>query len=174
MGQGEERNTVEGSVTIAAGLWAADPHEFGPGKIHLVDAENTERTLCGKWLKAVPGKLTNTGRGTCRICLNAVENRTHSRLMEEDRQRDRERSERERAAQSREWWTWYNQYLKSPAWRERAAMVKRRSGGMCEGCGARAAVQVHHETYAHVGNEFLWELRAICNVCHERIHGEKQ
>jgi len=158
---------------IASGLYAADPHEFGPGKIHLVDAENQERTLCGKWLKAVPGKVVSTGRDTCKICLNAVKNRTHNRLMEAERQREYERLGREREKQSREWWTWYNNYLRSEAWRERAALVKRRSGGMCEGCGANKATQVHHVTYEHVGNEFLWELRAVCNGCHERIHDSK-
>jgi hypothetical protein len=29
---------------------------------------------------------------------------------------------------------------------------------------------VHHVTYKNMGNEFLWELRAICAVCHERVH----
>ena len=161
------------SDSVAAGLWAADPHEFGPGKVHLVDAADREKTFCGKWLKAVPGKLTTVGRATCKICLNAVENRKHNSMMDAERARERERLEREKAAKDREWWTWYNTYLRSPAWRERAARVKQRAGGICEGCGVRAAAQVHHVTYAHAGNEFLWELRAICNECHERIHSER-
>ena len=160
-------------MNIAAGLWVADPHEFGPGKTHLVDAENNERTLCGKWLKAVPGKMATTGRGTCKICLNAVENRKHNQIMQEERQRESDRLERERAAKSREWWDWYNAYLRSAAWRERAALVRRRAGGVCEGCAMRQATQVHHVTYKHVGNEFLWELRAVCDACHDRIHGEE-
>jgi hypothetical protein len=158
---------VEGDVStgVASGLWAADPHEFGPGKIHLVDAENQEKTLCGK--------IVSTGRGTCKICLNAVENRTHNRILEEERRRDQERLERERGERSREWWAWYNNYLRSEAWKARAALVRQRSGGMCEGCGTRRATQVHHLTYKHVGDEFLWELRAICNECHDRIHEER-
>lgn len=161
-------------MNIASGLWSAEPHEFGPGKVHLVDAENEEKTLCGKWLKAVPGKLTTSGRATCKICLNAIENRKHNQIMAAERQRESERLERERVAHSKEWWAWYNEYLRSPAWRDRAALVKKRAGGICEGCGTRPAAQVHHVTYKHVGNEFLWELRAICNNCHERIHGEEQ
>jgi len=172
----KERDALEteGSLNIAAGLWAADPHEFGPGKVHLVDAENTERTLCGKWLRAVPGKIATTGRGTCKICLNAVENRQHNKLMAEQRKAECERIERARLQQNKEWWDWYNAYLRSPAWRERAAQVRRRAGGICEGCGTQAATQVHHLTYKHVGKEFLWELRAICEECHDRIHGEEQ
>jgi 5-methylcytosine-specific restriction endonuclease McrA len=34
----------------------------------------------------------------------------------------------------------------------------------------KRATQVHHTTYKHVGNEFLWELRAICDECHDRFH----
>jgi hypothetical protein len=161
------------SAGIASGLWAADPHEFGPGKIHLVDAQNQEKTLCGKWLRAVPGKLATSGRGTCKICLNAVENRTHNRLLEEERRREQERLERERGAQNREWWERYDRYLSSPEWRQKAALVKRRAGGTCEGCGTNQATQVHHVTYKHVCNEFLWELRAVCNECHERIHEDR-
>jgi hypothetical protein len=167
---------VEGSVSkdIASGLWAANPHEFGPGKIHLVDAQNEEKTLCGKWLRAVPGKQMSSGRATCKICLNAVENRAHSRILEEERRREQERLERQRGEQNREWWARYDAYLRSPAWRQKADLVKKRAGGMCEGCGTRIATQVHHVTYEHVCNEFLWELRAICNECHERIHGEQK
>lgn len=156
---------------VAAGLWAADAHEYGPGKVHLIDAEDRARTLCGKWLRAVPGKSASVGRATCKICLNAVENRTHRRLMNEEFSRQREQSERERAQRSAEWWANYNSYLRSAAWREKSEAVKRRSGGMCEGCGNNRATQVHHLTYKHVCEEFLWELRAVCDECHERVHG---
>jgi 5-methylcytosine-specific restriction endonuclease McrA len=29
---------------------------------------------------------------------------------------------------------------------------------------------VHHLTYQNAGNEFLWELVAICRECHARYH----
>lgn len=161
-------------MNVAAGLYQADPHEFGPGKVHLIDAENLERTLCGKWLRAVPGKTTTSGRGTCKICLNAVENRERNKRMDAERRAESERLERARVAQNREWWDWYNAYLRSPVWRERAAMVRRRAGGICEGCGTQPATQVHHLTYKHVGREFLWELRAVCEECHDRIHSEER
>lgn len=68
----------------------------------------------------------------------------------------------------------YRRYLKSPEWREKRARVLDRSGFMCEGCGTAAATQVHHLTYLHLGDEFLWELKAVCDECHGKCHPEKQ
>ena len=69
------------------------------------------------------------------------------------------------------WQADYSRYLLSPAWRNKRFRVLERAGGVCEGCGERRATEVHHVTYRHVGNEFLWELRAVCGECHSRIHG---
>jgi 5-methylcytosine-specific restriction endonuclease McrA len=41
---------------------------------------------------------------------------------------------------------------------------------MCEGCGDEKAQEVHHKTYKNVGDEFLFELVALCNTCHDRYH----
>lgn len=150
-------------------LWAADPHEFGPGKIHLVDNEDHERTLCGKWLKAVPGKLTRAGRATCKICLNAVENRANRKVQQAECERQAEQLRSQREAESREWWANYNAYLRSPEWAKRRQKVLKRANGICESCLDRPAVQVHHLTYAHLFNEPCFELRAVCHGCHEAI-----
>jgi 5-methylcytosine-specific restriction endonuclease McrA len=64
----------------------------------------------------------------------------------------------------------YAEYLQTPEWRGRWRLVMERAKGMCEGCGKAKAQQVHHLTYEHVGNEFLWQLVAICHECHERVH----
>jgi 5-methylcytosine-specific restriction endonuclease McrA len=85
------------------------------------------------------------------------------RLLTEER--DRINSEK-----SSEWWLWYNQYLQSPEWRQKRALVFRRADDTCEGCGRAPATQVHHLTYANVGAEFLWQLAAICDDCHQRVH----
>jgi hypothetical protein len=77
-----------------------------------------------------------------------------------------ERRERE----DREWWDKYNEYLCSSEWHERRALVMDRAGGLCEGCRERQASQVNHLTYDHVTAEFLWELVAICDECHRRVH----
>jgi hypothetical protein len=62
--------------------------------------------------------------------------------------------ELEQERKQREWWEWYNRYLLTPEWKARRA-------------------QVHHLTYAHVGREFLFELVALCEECHERLHADK-
>jgi 5-methylcytosine-specific restriction endonuclease McrA len=79
-------------------------------------------------------------------------------------------AEQETEQQSREWWRQYNQYLKTPQWERKRHAVMKRSQGICEGCRVNKAVQVHHLTYEHVGDEFLWELVAVCRMCHSRIH----
>jgi hypothetical protein len=81
-----------------------------------------------------------------------------------------ERYRRNRESEKQEWWAWYSTYLQSDEWRIRRALVLRRANDICEGCRDAPATQVHHLTYAHVGNEFLWELVAICDDCHERYH----
>lgn len=78
------------------------------------------------------------------------------------------------SAKSGEWWTWYKEYLTSPEWQALRDRVLRRANGRCEGCGANAPSQVHHLTYEHVGNEFLFELVAVCVACHTRLHEEQQ
>lgn len=64
----------------------------------------------------------------------------------------------------------YQEYLKSDEWAERRTLVLLRAAGKCEGCGQAGATQVHHLTYAHVFEEFLFELIAVCRGCHERLH----
>lgn len=68
----------------------------------------------------------------------------------------------------------YTRYLKSPVWQGRRALVLNRAQGTCEGCLRRPATMVHHLTYAHVGDELLFELRAICATCHEKCHEDHE
>lgn len=82
---------------------------------------------------------------------------------------DKKRTE-EVQANRKAWFDEYAVYLASGEWAEKRRKVFARAKGICEGCGDAPATQVHHLTYAHMGNEFLWELVAICNDCHEREH----
>lgn len=66
----------------------------------------------------------------------------------------------------------YQQYLKTPKWRAIAAKVMDRANGICEGCLDASASEVHHVSYQHVGNEFAFELLALCRTCHERWHNK--
>lgn len=66
----------------------------------------------------------------------------------------------------------YAKYLRSGAWAKKRRLVLERCGGLCEGCGSDNATEVHHLTYEHVQNEFLWELVGVCKDCHDRVHEE--
>ena len=66
----------------------------------------------------------------------------------------------------------YQEYLRSPRWRRRAAKIMKRAGGKCEGCLTRDAQEVHHTTYDHIYEEFAFELLALCSQCHRRYHGK--
>jgi len=68
----------------------------------------------------------------------------------------------------------YQTYLRSDHWQDTRRRVLQRANGFCEGCWQRRATQVHHLTYAHRGAEFLWELVAICDPCHARLHGKTE
>lgn len=92
-----------------------------------------------------------------------------SRAWEERQEQYR----REKEEEDERWWQWYDGYLRTPQWRALRAKVFRRSGGLCEGCGERYAVQVHHLTYARVGREMLFDLAAVCEECHRSIHEDR-
>lgn len=154
-------------------LWAANPHQFGPGKVHIVDESDETKTFCGRFLDAIPGSWSGAKQATCRVCLDAVVGRPRRAAESERYQREAEARraeiERQRAAENQAWWDSYNAYLKSDAWKARRSKVLQRADGVCEGCMSARAVEVHHTTYKHVGSEFLWELRAVCKSCHEQV-----
>ena len=66
----------------------------------------------------------------------------------------------------------YRAVMGSPGWRQRRARVLRAAGRRCQtpGCTARA-VDVHHVTYARLGRERPGDLLAVCEPCHDRLHG---
>lgn len=68
----------------------------------------------------------------------------------------------------------YNKYLATPQWQKKRSLVMKRCGGVCEGCGIQPATEVHHLTYKHVYDEFLFELVGVCRMCHDRIHSDDQ
>lgn len=68
----------------------------------------------------------------------------------------------------------YSRYLGSPEWAAKRQLVFERAGGVCEGCGLAKATDVHHVTYEHRYEEFLFELLALCHPCHLRVHEERR
>ena len=150
-------------------LWAADPHQYGPGKVHIIDGDDKAKTLCGRFTSATPGKPTSAAKATCLICLNAVVSRPEYEKRQAEYEKQRLEREEARSEENRAWQAWYQTYLRSPAWAVLRVKVMQRAGGTCEGCLVTTATEVHHTTYEHVGAELLWELRAICRSCHERV-----
>jgi hypothetical protein len=68
----------------------------------------------------------------------------------------------------------YDEYMRSEKWQEIRQLILQRDNYQCQGCRQRRAVQVHHLTYAHLGDEFLFELISVCMECHHRLHPEHQ
>jgi hypothetical protein len=66
----------------------------------------------------------------------------------------------------------YADYLRSEEWAKRREKVMQRARLVCEGCCTQPATEVHHLTYAHITQEFLFELVAMCGDCHARWHGQ--
>ncbi|MBP7241777.1 hypothetical protein [Amaricoccus sp.] len=64
----------------------------------------------------------------------------------------------------------YEAYLLSDEWRTKRSLVLERDGDLCQGCRQRPATQVHHLTYEHMLDEFLFELVSVCDECHARLH----
>lgn len=118
----------------------------GEPAVHIVGRSGV-RALCPYPLVRDPRTLAPGAVATCKNCL-AI---------------DGER--RQRRAQ-------YEAYLRTPAWIDRRDRVMVRAEGWCEGCGLRPATEVHHLTYKHLFAEFLFELVALCEPCHRRVHPE--
>lgn len=101
---------------------------------------------------------------------------SRDRIREENKEKCNDIYRRLIARQSKnsaEWWERYNEYLLSDQWKSIRAKVLARANNTCEGCGDRPAAQVHHLTYDHVFDEFLFELVAVCDRCHTRIHEDE-
>jgi hypothetical protein len=89
--------------------------------------------------------------------------------------------ESERTSQRIEWLVAYRQYLESAHWLEKRRKVMERCKWVCEGCGNRRAVEVHHLRYpawpCMPGSaewkrlEKLYDLVGVCGMCHGEVHG---
>lgn len=67
----------------------------------------------------------------------------------------------------------YKKYLASERWASKRDKVMGRENGLCEGCREEPATEVHHLTYEHLFDEFLFELAALCTTCHSRWHEDE-
>lgn len=67
----------------------------------------------------------------------------------------------------------YADYLRSPWWQAVRIWAIRRAKHRCQhpGCEGTFGLEVHHLSYAHLGDERSYELRVLCAACHQRAHG---
>src|ERR1700758_4734240 len=68
----------------------------------------------------------------------------------------------------------YINYIKSGRWRNSPArLAELKAAGfrcrICNGDGAGSAIEVHHRTYARLGNEHPDDLTTLCSTCHRLV-----
>lgn len=66
----------------------------------------------------------------------------------------------------------YQDYIQSPAWQLVRSRALTRAGHKCQLCGGGLRLEVHHNTYARLGNELPTDLIVLCADCHTRYHRE--
>ena len=73
-----------------------------------------------------------------------------------------------------DFWTRYNEYLKSDWWKQTREKTIKRYGGKCFCCNKESDLQVHHLSYDHLGFEKENELICLCSGCHSWIEDQKE
>ncbi len=68
----------------------------------------------------------------------------------------------------------YKKQLQSKEWKEKREDVFRERGEICERCGDKNNLQIHHKEY--INNRKAWEydnfyLEVLCRGCHSKHHG---
>lgn len=67
----------------------------------------------------------------------------------------------------------YFVYIESDRWKIKRDQATNRVKNKCEECGSPYDLQVHHLTYARLGNENLKDLKVLCRDCHIIAHEGK-
>jgi len=63
----------------------------------------------------------------------------------------------------------YQKYLLSNKWKNLREVIMKRDHYKCQIC-FKNAEEIHHLTYVHLGNEYLFELVALCKKCHKEYY----
>ena len=66
----------------------------------------------------------------------------------------------------------YDEFLQSSYWKKVREIKLKKAGKKCEVCGSRKNLDVHHNSYAHHGEEHkhLEDLVVLCRECHTLFH----
>ena len=64
----------------------------------------------------------------------------------------------------------YHAYLETDAWQERREAALNRACHRCQVCNSGRSLDVHHRTYARLGQELEADLTVLCRGCHDLFH----
>jgi len=65
----------------------------------------------------------------------------------------------------------YKDYLRTPEWYRRRAVVLKFAAGRCQMCYSdKGPLNVHHRTYERRGAELLSDTILLCESCHALFH----
>ena len=70
----------------------------------------------------------------------------------------------------------YEDFLETTYWKTVRDYVVHKHDGQCYSCVSAKAVNVHHRTYAHHGEEhrYLTDLMPVCRTCHQILHEKRE
>jgi 5-methylcytosine-specific restriction endonuclease McrA len=64
----------------------------------------------------------------------------------------------------------YNAYMQSSQWSRRRSRYFETHRKVCKACGVIRSIELHHKTYARLGNERDQDLVPLCHRCHLSLH----
>ena len=64
----------------------------------------------------------------------------------------------------------YQDYIKSDEWAARRRKYYATHKRECRACGSKKNLNLHHKTYARLGNEKDIDLVVLCRTCHNSLH----
>lgn len=69
----------------------------------------------------------------------------------------------------------YQDYLKTPEWYRRRAVVLKFAGNRCQVCNSeKQPLHIHHRSYQHRGTEPISDLICLCDECHSLFHRNRR
>jgi hypothetical protein len=70
----------------------------------------------------------------------------------------------------------YDEYLQSDHWKAIRSIKLEIVGGKCQLCNSTKALNVHHRSYKHLGEEYdhIDDLIVLCGHCHSKFHNKIQ
>lgn len=90
---------------------------------------------------------------------------------EQDKEKEKEKERYGHFIEERKKRVDYQEYLKSPEWKEKRDIRLALDGYTCRLCGSGKNLHVHHISYKNLGTpEEVDDLITLCEKCHARVH----